>query len=69
MSSVSLKYWSIFCSANQVSEPERLERQRKIAHLREQLKAFHDEEIMIGQQVDQFQQAIYKCREEHARFR
>ncbi|KFQ13142.1 Structural maintenance of chromosomes protein 6, partial [Leptosomus discolor] len=56
-------------SANQVSEPEKLERQRKIAHLREQLKAFHDEEIMIGQQVEQFQQAIYKCKEEHARLR
>ncbi|NXY12956.1 SMC6 protein, partial [Atrichornis clamosus] len=56
-------------SANQVSEPEKLERQRRIAYLREQLKAFHDEEIMIGQQVDQFQQAISKCREEHARLR
>ncbi|KAK2520159.1 Smc6 [Columba livia] len=56
-------------SANQVSEPEKLERQRKIAHLREQLKAFHNEEIMIGQQVDQFQQAIYKCKEEHTRLR
>ncbi|NXK04234.1 SMC6 protein, partial [Herpetotheres cachinnans] len=56
-------------SANQVSEPEKLERQRKISHLREQLKAFHDEEIMIGQQVDQFQQAIYKCKEEHARLK
>ncbi|KAM6433429.1 structural maintenance of chromosomes protein 6 [Rhynochetos jubatus] len=56
-------------SANQVSEPEKLERQRKIAHLREQLKAFHDEEIMIGQQVDQFQQAVYKCKEEYTRLR
>ncbi|NXE94323.1 SMC6 protein, partial [Menura novaehollandiae] len=56
-------------SANQVSEPEKLERQRRIAYLREQLKAFHDEEIMIGQQVDQFQQAISRCREEHARLR
>uniref|UniRef100_A0A663EX77 Structural maintenance of chromosomes protein 6 n=1 Tax=Aquila chrysaetos chrysaetos TaxID=223781 RepID=A0A663EX77_AQUCH len=56
-------------SANQVSEPEKLERQRKIAHLREQLKAVHDEETMIGQQVDQFQQAIYKYKEEHARLR
>ncbi|NXG74890.1 SMC6 protein, partial [Baryphthengus martii] len=56
-------------SANQVSEPEKLERQRKISHLREQLKAFHDEEIMIGQQMDQFQQAIYKCKEEYARHR
>ncbi|NXB48324.1 SMC6 protein, partial [Leucopsar rothschildi] len=54
---------------NQVSEPEKLERQRRIAYLKEQLKAFHDEEIMIGQQVDQFQQAISKCREEHSRLR
>ncbi|NXG48593.1 SMC6 protein, partial [Psilopogon haemacephalus] len=56
-------------SANQVSEPENLERQRKIALLREHIKAFHDEEIMIGQQMDQFQQAIYKCKEEHARLK
>ncbi|NWT19870.1 SMC6 protein, partial [Vireo altiloquus] len=55
--------------ANQVSEPEKLERQRRIGYLREQLKAFHDEEIMIDQQVDQFQQAISKCREEHLRLR
>ncbi|NXY08683.1 SMC6 protein, partial [Pteruthius melanotis] len=55
--------------ANQVSEPEKLERQRRIAYLREQLKAFHDEEIMIDQQVDQFQQAISKCREELSRLR
>ncbi|XP_074942853.1 structural maintenance of chromosomes protein 6 [Phalacrocorax aristotelis] len=56
-------------STNQASKPEQLERQRKIACLREQLKAFHDEETMIGQQVDQFQQAIYKCKEEHARLK
>lgn len=63
-----LKYCHvIFRSANHLSEPEKLERQRKITRLREQLKAFHDEEIMIGQQMDQFQQAIYKCKEEQAR--
>ncbi|XP_074009790.1 structural maintenance of chromosomes protein 6 [Numenius arquata] len=56
-------------SANQVSEPEKLERQRKITHLREQLKAFHDEDVVIGQQVDQFQQAISKCKEEHTRLK
>ncbi|KFQ40091.1 Structural maintenance of chromosomes protein 6, partial [Mesitornis unicolor] len=56
-------------SANRVSGPEKLEKQRKIAHLREQLKAFHDEEIMIGQQMDQFQQAIDKYKEEHVRLR
>ncbi|NXL18258.1 SMC6 protein, partial [Setophaga kirtlandii] len=55
--------------ANEVSEPEKLERQRRIAYLREQSKAFHDEEIMIGQQLVQFQQAISKCREDHSRLR
>ncbi|KAF4801104.1 Structural maintenance of chromosomes protein 6 [Turdus rufiventris] len=55
--------------ANQVSEPEKLERQSRIAYLREQLKAFHDEEVMIAQQVDQFQQAISRCKEEHSRLR
>ncbi|XP_064002481.1 structural maintenance of chromosomes protein 6 [Pogoniulus pusillus] len=56
-------------SANRVSETENLERQKKIALLREQLKAFRDEEMVIGQQMDQFQQAIYKCKEEHARLK
>nr|XP_054485028.1 structural maintenance of chromosomes protein 6 isoform X2 [Agelaius phoeniceus] len=55
--------------ANQDSEPEKLERERRIAYLREQLKAFHDEEIMISQQLDQFQQATSKCREDHSRLR
>uniref|UniRef100_A0A663MQI9 Structural maintenance of chromosomes protein 6 n=1 Tax=Athene cunicularia TaxID=194338 RepID=A0A663MQI9_ATHCN len=55
--------------ANQVSETEKLERQGKISCLRGQLKAFHDEEIMIGQQVDQFHEAISKCKEEHTRLR
>lgn len=65
-----LKYGCIFSSsANQVSEPEKLERQSRIAYLREQLKAFHDEEVMIAQQVDQFQQAISRCKEEHSRLR
>uniref|UniRef100_A0A663MPJ1 Structural maintenance of chromosomes protein 6 n=1 Tax=Athene cunicularia TaxID=194338 RepID=A0A663MPJ1_ATHCN len=54
---------------NQVSETEKLERQGKISCLRGQLKAFHDEEIMIGQQVDQFHEAISKCKEEHTRLR
>lgn len=46
-----------------------MERQKKIALLREQLKAFRDEEMVIGQQMDQFQQAVYKCKEEHARLK
>uniref|UniRef100_A0A8D0F284 Structural maintenance of chromosomes protein 6 n=1 Tax=Strix occidentalis caurina TaxID=311401 RepID=A0A8D0F284_STROC len=54
---------------NQVSETEKLERQRKITYLRGQLKTFHGEEIMIGQQVDQFHEAISKCKEEQTRLR
>ncbi|KAM9195799.1 structural maintenance of chromosomes protein 6 isoform 2-T3 [Mergus octosetaceus] len=56
-------------SANRVSVPEKMEKQRKIAQLKEKLQAFHDEEVMIGQQMDQFQQAIYKHKEEHAKLR
>ncbi|KFP71985.1 Structural maintenance of chromosomes protein 6, partial [Acanthisitta chloris] len=47
-----LKRSMFFSNASQVSEHERLGKQRKITRLREQLKAFHDEEVMIGQQVD-----------------
>ncbi|NXJ83163.1 SMC6 protein, partial [Trogon melanurus] len=56
-------------SANQISEPHKFGREKKIAHLREQLKAFRDEEIMIGQQGDQIQQAICKLKEELVRCR
>lgn len=55
--------------AYQASEPERLEKQRKITQLKEKLKALHDEEIMMGQQMDQFQQAIYKHKEEFAKLK
>uniref|UniRef100_A0A8D0GAF5 Structural maintenance of chromosomes protein 6 n=1 Tax=Sphenodon punctatus TaxID=8508 RepID=A0A8D0GAF5_SPHPU len=56
-------------SADQVSEPEKLERQRRIAHLKEQLKTVHDQSIMIGQQMEQFQQAIYKYKKEQTRLK
>lgn len=59
----------ISSSANRVSVPEKMEKQRKIAQLKEKLQAFHDEEVMIGQQMDQFQQAIYKHKEEDAKLR
>lgn len=59
----------ICSSANRISDPEKLEKQRKIAQLKEKLQAFHDEEVMIGQQMDQFQQAVYKHKEEHAKLR
>nr|XP_025034526.1 structural maintenance of chromosomes protein 6 isoform X2 [Pelodiscus sinensis] len=56
-------------SADQVSEYEKLERQKKIAQLKEQLRMVHDQEIMLVQEMDQFQQAIYKCKEDHGRLK
>uniref|UniRef100_A0A674IDC1 Structural maintenance of chromosomes protein 6 n=1 Tax=Terrapene triunguis TaxID=2587831 RepID=A0A674IDC1_9SAUR len=56
-------------SADQVSESEKLERQKKIAHLKDQLKIVHDQEVMMVQEMDQFQQAVYKSKEEHARLK
>uniref|UniRef100_A0A7M4EE17 Structural maintenance of chromosomes protein 6 n=1 Tax=Crocodylus porosus TaxID=8502 RepID=A0A7M4EE17_CROPO len=56
-------------SAEHVSDPEKLERQRKITWLKEQLKTFSDQETVIGQQLQQFQQAIYKYKEEHSRLK
>ncbi|XP_077668624.1 structural maintenance of chromosomes protein 6 isoform X1 [Eretmochelys imbricata] len=56
-------------SADQVSESEKLETQKKIAQLKEQLKILHDQEVMMVQDMDQFQQAVYKSKEEHARLK
>uniref|UniRef100_A0A8C3T2F1 Structural maintenance of chromosomes protein 6 n=1 Tax=Chelydra serpentina TaxID=8475 RepID=A0A8C3T2F1_CHESE len=56
-------------SADQVSESEKLERQKKITQLKEQLKIVHDQAAMMVQEMDQFQQAIYKSKEEHARLK
>ncbi|XP_030411243.1 structural maintenance of chromosomes protein 6 isoform X1 [Gopherus evgoodei] len=54
-------------SADQVSESEKLERQKKIDQLKEQLKSIHDQEVMMVHEMDQFQQSVYKSKEEHTR--
>lgn len=56
-------------SADQSLEPERLERQRKISWLKERVKALQDQEISVNQEMEQFQQAIEKDKEEHTRIR
>ncbi|XP_067400837.1 structural maintenance of chromosomes protein 6 isoform X4 [Emydura macquarii macquarii] len=56
-------------SADQISEPEKLERQKKVASLKDQLKSVRDQEVMMVQEMDQFQQAIYKDKEEYARLK
>ena len=52
-------------SADQSLEPERLERQKKISWLKERGKALQDQESSINQEIEQFQQAIEKDKEEH----
>ncbi|EHB02379.1 Structural maintenance of chromosomes protein 6 [Heterocephalus glaber] len=56
-------------SADQFLETERLERQKKICWLKERLKAFQDQENSVSQEMEQFQQATEKGREEYARIR
>ncbi|XP_025065793.1 structural maintenance of chromosomes protein 6-like isoform X1 [Alligator sinensis] len=56
-------------SAEQISELEKLEKQRKITDLKEQLKMLGDQESTVSQQLDLIQQAIYKYKEEHARLK
>ncbi|XP_029794124.1 structural maintenance of chromosomes protein 6 isoform X2 [Suricata suricatta] len=56
-------------SADQSLEPERLERQKKITWLKERVKALQDQESSISQEIEQFQQAIEKDKEERVRIK
>uniref|UniRef100_A0A4W2GWJ6 Structural maintenance of chromosomes protein 6 n=1 Tax=Bos indicus x Bos taurus TaxID=30522 RepID=A0A4W2GWJ6_BOBOX len=56
-------------SADQSLEPERLERQKKISWLKERIKALQDQESSVNQEIEQFQQAIEKDKEEHTRIK
>lgn len=56
-------------SADQSMEPERLERQKKISWLKERVKALQDQEISVNQEIEQFQQAVEKDKEEHTRIK
>uniref|UniRef100_A0A8C2RCD3 Structural maintenance of chromosomes protein 6 n=1 Tax=Capra hircus TaxID=9925 RepID=A0A8C2RCD3_CAPHI len=56
-------------SADQSLEPERLERQKKISWLKERVKALQDQESSVNQEIEQFQQAIEKDKEEHTRIK
>ncbi|XP_045700489.1 structural maintenance of chromosomes protein 6 [Phyllostomus hastatus] len=56
-------------SADQSLEHERLERQKKISWLKERGKALQDQESSINQEIEQFQQAIEKDKEEHTRIK
>ncbi|XP_040848791.1 structural maintenance of chromosomes protein 6 isoform X3 [Ochotona curzoniae] len=56
-------------STDQSLEPERLERQKKISCLKERVKSLHDQENTVNQDIEQFQQAIEKDKEEYARIK
>ncbi|XP_023384272.1 structural maintenance of chromosomes protein 6 [Pteropus vampyrus] len=56
-------------SADQSLEPERLERQKKISWLKERVKTIEDQENTVSQEIEQFQQAIEKDKEEHTRIK
>ncbi|CAH2246041.1 structural maintenance of chromosomes 6 [Pelobates cultripes] len=54
-------------SADNTSEDENMARMREIAELKEKLKALQDQEMTTNQQIEQFQQAIYRYKEERTR--
>ncbi|XP_014703547.1 structural maintenance of chromosomes protein 6 [Equus asinus] len=56
-------------STDQSLEPERLERQKKISWLKEKVKVLQDQEGSVNQEIEQFQQAIEKDKEEHTRIK
>ncbi|XP_054533673.1 structural maintenance of chromosomes protein 6 isoform X4 [Pan troglodytes] len=56
-------------STDQSLEPERLERQKKISWLKERVKAFQNQENSVNQEIEQFQQAIEKDKEEHGKIK
>ncbi|XP_038596243.1 structural maintenance of chromosomes protein 6 [Tachyglossus aculeatus] len=56
-------------SADQISEPEKLERQKKIFQLKEKSKILCDEEQSVFQDIDQFQKAIIKYKEEQSKLK
>uniref|UniRef100_A0A6I8NTN1 Structural maintenance of chromosomes protein 6 n=1 Tax=Ornithorhynchus anatinus TaxID=9258 RepID=A0A6I8NTN1_ORNAN len=56
-------------SADQISEPEKLERQRKIFQLKEKSKILCNEEQSVGQDINQFKQAIIKYKEEQSKLK
>jgi uncharacterized protein YlxW (UPF0749 family) len=56
-------------STDQSLEPERLERQKKICWLKERVKSLQDQENSVNEEIEQFQQAIEKYKEEYARIK
>nr|XP_058144077.1 structural maintenance of chromosomes protein 6 isoform X3 [Dasypus novemcinctus] len=56
-------------STDQSLEPERLERQKKISWLKERIRTLQNQDSSVNQEIEQFQQAIEKDKEEHNRIK
>lgn len=68
--SLNVFHFGLFTvSTDQSLEPERLERQKKISWLKEKVKVLQDQEGSVNQEIEQFQQAIEKDKEEHTRIK
>lgn len=57
------------CSAEQISEPEKVEKQKTVDRLKEKLKMLQDQDQSVGQQIKQFEQALHSYDEDFTRLR
>lgn len=55
-------------STDNVSEGEKIARLEEIDQLKSKIKALHDQEITTSEQINQFQQAFYRDKEERNKF-
>ncbi|XP_069584225.1 structural maintenance of chromosomes protein 6 isoform X2 [Ranitomeya imitator] len=55
-------------SADNASEEEKIARLQEINHLKDKIKELHDQEVTTSEQIDQFQQALHREKEERSRF-
>nr|XP_016851959.1 PREDICTED: structural maintenance of chromosomes protein 6 isoform X2 [Anolis carolinensis] len=56
-------------SAERISEPERLEKQKRIDHLKEQLRTLCDQDKSTNQELEQFRHTIYTYKEDSVRLK
>ncbi|XP_044146131.1 structural maintenance of chromosomes protein 6 [Bufo gargarizans] len=54
-------------STDNVSEEEKMARMGEINQLKDKIKALHDQDITTSEQINQFQQALYRDKEERNR--
>lgn len=57
------------CSTEQITAPDKMEKQKTIDSLKEKLKTLQDQDESVGQQITQFQQALRSYDEDFTRLR